>query len=82
TFDNRQTLTSERDNGLVVLGKLTLNTGTLLNEQGYIASRDTQQMTADSLNNRAGIIQNNSTQVLQISGALNNRNGQMIAEQD
>ncbi|QSZ39924.1 large exoprotein involved in heme utilizationor adhesion [Actinobacillus pleuropneumoniae] len=72
TLTNQNTLSSEQ--GIVALGKLTLKSADLVNQQGYIASREAQTLNARAVDNTQGLIKANQALTF-VAQSVENKEG-------
>ena len=72
TLTNQNTLSSEQ--GIVALGKLTLESADLVNQQGYIASREAQTLNARAVDNTQGLIKANQALTF-VAQSVENKEG-------
>ncbi|MDA3979221.1 hemagglutinin repeat-containing protein [Gallibacterium sp. AGMB14963] len=78
-LSNQATKQSSRQQGIISFDKLTVKTGELINQNGFIASHQNQQITATQIDNSEGLIQSDNTQHLISLSTLNNTQGQIVA---
>ncbi|WIM82664.1 hemagglutinin repeat-containing protein [Gallibacterium anatis] len=81
-LSNQATKQSSRQQGIISFDKLAVKTGELINQNGFIASHQNQQITATQITNSDGIIQSDNAQHLISFRALNNTQGQIVASND
>ncbi|MFU2083338.1 hemagglutinin repeat-containing protein, partial [Gallibacterium anatis] len=81
-LNNQATKQSSRQLGIISFDKLTVKTGELLNQNGFIASHQAQKMNASRIINSKGAIQSDHTQHLVSQGAFNNTQGEIVASND
>ncbi|MGR3807743.1 two-partner secretion domain-containing protein [Pasteurella testudinis] len=79
---NQQTKVEENEplKGIVTLAELILQTQVLDNQQGYIASGNTQTVQATQFDNRQGVITAQAEQALDIRQAINNMQGRISGQ--
>ncbi len=76
---NTQTNTTNKSQGIIAQGELTVTTQDLANQQGVIASGKTQQITAENIDNTKGIITGQQGQTLKVQNNINNQSGRISA---
>ncbi|QLB42333.1 hemagglutinin repeat-containing protein [Mannheimia pernigra] len=82
-LNNQQTKTDSQVpqiKGIISLGQLALNTQQLLNREGYVLSRNSQTINAQSIGNDAGVLASLASQKAIVSQHLSNVKGRMNAE--
>ncbi|MFA9499550.1 hemagglutinin repeat-containing protein [Mannheimia sp. E30BD] len=68
---NRNTLSPEK--GMIALGQLTVNSAAVVNQRGYIASRDVLNLNATAINNTQGLIKSNEALELAAQSVKNDK---------